>query len=419
MRNASHRIPFYLHDCPPMTLPILVDTHPASLALHAVLKPKQYHDDRYEIPPDIPKSYDGQYNPWAFGRASQISYSYAAAVLLAIDHFNDRHTAVVPELAELDDNCTVYFPEPTFADSQTDRATAVQALWNAMNPAHPFCGVLGPLQEDSTLSLLPALQALDIPLIVHSVENDWLAQSEAALLTLSASGRARAMVEYLSSREYLAQWHPRGLQDEALAEAVERIGREDFDLQTFSFVDQPPPPGVEEDEYQRQKLEELRDTGVTTIFAAIEQPYEMLGFANLLESLDMLTIEYVYILPPRVVPFDSQVLADLYGEQQPGSALDKLLAGAIVFDRLDGFDFREKDPFWQSWEQQSAAQVDRLNALVPVSWLNAEADYYQNVKPSQGTSFVYDSVIALGIGACAKQRLDLDRVVEDQEYDDG
>ena len=37
---------------------------------------------------------------------------------------------------------------------------------------------------------------------------------------------------------------------------------------------------------------------------------------------------------------DPKVLVDLYGEQQPASPLDKLLAGAIVFDRLDGFDFR-------------------------------------------------------------------------------
>ena len=362
-------------------------------------------------------SFRDQYNPWSIARISQLSYSYAAAVLLAIDHFNARDAAVVPELEDLKRiECTIHFPEPTFVDSGRDRAVIFRALRDIMEAGRPVCAVLAPLQDDDVLSgLLPVLEALDIPLLVHSVESDALARGEerniAALLSLSAAGRARAMVEYLSRRKYLADWHLPLNQETLLAEAIQAIGRDQFDLQTFLFADKPATPGTDEEEFQRQKLERMKSSGVTTIFLAIRQPYQLLALAALLEDLDMLSADYIYVLSHFLVPVrDDNAIFGLYGEQRPGSPLDKLLSGAIVFDRLDGFDFRKEneDPFWESWKRQNATQVDRLNALVPVSWLNADPDYFQVVKPSEGASFVYDSVIALGLGACAKQHLDHD-----------
>lgn len=367
---------------------------PTYPCLHRALVPAS----RYEVPPAIPVSYEGQYNPWPWKRTSQLSYSYAAAILLAIDHFNNRDASVVPELRDLDPDCTIHFPEPTFADSETSKDASVQALWNAMSPSDPHCAVLAPLQEDAVLRMMPALKALDIPLLVHAVENDWLARDEAgdgvaALFTLSAEGRARAMVEYLSHRQFLAHWYPASdPQEEALALAVERLSENLFDMQTFLFADQKPPVGVDPLAYRREQLEQLKLSGVTTIILVIQEPYELPSFADQLEELGMLTIDYVYILPPYLVPFDrrNNVLVNVYGELKRGSALDKLLAGSIVFDRLDGFDFRgeSKDPFWRAWKRQTAEQVERLNALVPLPWLQANPDYFQTVEPSPGASFI-------------------------------
>ena len=50
----------------------------------------------------------------------------------------------------------------------------------------------------------------------------------------------------------------------------------------------------------------------------------------------------------------------LYGEQQPQSPIDKLLSGALIFDRLDGFTVSQKDRFLAAWKQQNATtDVDR------------------------------------------------------------
>jgi len=306
---------------------------------------------------------------------------------------------VVPELAELaDSECSVYFPEPTFADSQNDKVASVQALWRIMSPRRPFCAALSPLMEDAALKLLPALQALDIPLLVHWIENDRFASDDdsagSASFTISAVGRARAMVEFLSSRKYLAHFHPHIDQEESLAELVQRIGRDSFDLQTFLFEDEDPPAGVDAMEFKRQKLEQIKLYGATTVFLAIREPHEMPGLAEILDSFDMLTPDYIYILPPYVVPLDNgELFTNLYGRQKKGSPLDKLLSGALVFDRLDGFEFRKEDPFQKAWRQQSADQVYRLNALVPeTSWLHANpgafGNYWRTSEKQHGVLFL-------------------------------
>ena len=130
-----------------------------------------------------------------------------------MEHFNRRDTSVVPELGELREDCTVYFPDPKYADSQSDGDNSVRALFEAVSDddskQHP-CAVLGPLEEDATFDLRSVLGALDIPMLVHYIENDLLAskatQSPATVtMSLSAKGRAKAMVEFLKSREFSCQ----------------------------------------------------------------------------------------------------------------------------------------------------------------------------------------------------------------------
>ena len=90
--------------------------------------------DRYTVPPDIKRDFTDQYNPWSPSLALRRGYSYAAAVLLAIDHFNARDDSVVPELRDLADaDCTAHFPDPTFADSRTDGGGSVRALFEALH----------------------------------------------------------------------------------------------------------------------------------------------------------------------------------------------------------------------------------------------------------------------------------------------
>jgi len=309
----------------------------------------------YKVPPEIEKSFMDQYNLWSAPVASQISYSYAAVVLLAVEHWNTRNAAVVPELAELDESCSLYFPEPKYADSLSDGSLSIRLLWEAINKDkeyHP-CAVLGPPTEKATFDLRTALAALDIPMLVHFIENDLFSEKESIspttiTMSLSAPGRARAMVQYLQSRQYLniASWRSNLHQETILAEEIQKIGEELFNLDVAMFVDKPPPAGENEDDYQLDILRQLRDNGFTTIFlTSFRDPYKLPRFAHYLEQLDMLTSDYFYILPPTLVPPSfgnatmSFVIEDLYGEQVPGSPLDKLLVSAGTVVKLKKLDF--------------------------------------------------------------------------------
>jgi len=300
----------------------------------------------YVVPPEVKQRYRDQYNPWSPTMTSKIAYSYAASALLAIDHFNDRHHSIVPELKDLaDDDCTVYFPEPKYGDSQSDGGNSIKALWemvgNREDRFHP-CAILGPLHDKATMDMRSSLAALDIPLLAHYIENDILAMSQSESpgtisMTLSAPGRARAMVEYLQSREYLnlASWRSSFSldQDTLLAETLERIGEEMFGLKVALFVDVQPPADVEDEAaFVRKNLQQLKDNGITTIFlTSVREPHNLPNYAIYLEQLNMLTNDYFYILPPMLVPpifgnaTVNSAIDALYGELVPDSPLDKLL----------------------------------------------------------------------------------------------
>jgi len=346
---------------------------------------------RYEVPIEV--EYEGQYNPWETSRTAQLSYSYAAAALLAMKHFNARDDSVVRQIADLDATCTVHFPNPIFADSKSDGAVSSRAFFDSVanNETVSPCAMLGPLEEQTNFELQPALAALDIPMLVYYVESDLLASEDtegSVAATLTAIGRAKAMVEYLQNREYLANWYPVLDQETVLAQELQRVGGE-FGLRVSLFMERTAPPGVNQDEYTRQNLLRIRDSGITTLFLSLREPFEAPRLAAFLDELDMLTNDYFYVLPPSVVLFDSLIY--LYGEHLPGSPLDKLLSGAIAFDRLDLFDVVEdenQDDFLSSWRQQGGDLVDELNNLVPLPWLNADPDYFQVVRPWRGSSFI-------------------------------
>lgn len=208
-----------------------------------------------------------------------------------MDHWNTRNPVVVPELADVDDGCSVYFPEPKYADSRADGEQSIKALWEAYSD-YP-CAVLGPLQEKATFNLQSALAALDIPMMVHYVEND-LASAEEVIspatitMSLSAQGRAKAMVSYLKARGYLniASWRSNQYQEMLLAEMIEQVGEDLFGVNVAVFEEKKPPPGQDEDAFLLETLEKLKENGITTIYlTSVREPHQLPQYAIYLEQV--------------------------------------------------------------------------------------------------------------------------------------
>lgn len=276
------------------------------LAFFFSLRTCAFHS--YKVPDHIRRDFKHQYNPWTESIMAQISYSYAAAALLAMDHFNEGDDAVVPGLRDRKDkDCTIYFPEPKYEDCWTDGKNSVRALFDAVKKDQEYhpCAVLGPLAESANFDLRSVLAVFDIPMLVHYIENDIFAGTTESprtiTMSLSAEGRALAMVNYLQSRGFIASWRPGKAEQEAmLAESIEKIGKEQFDLTVASFVEEEPPADEDEGAFIRKNLQQLKDNGITTIYlSSVREPYKLPQFAIYLEQLDMLHGEYFYILPPR------------------------------------------------------------------------------------------------------------------------
>lgn len=352
----------------------------------------------FTLPADVATDNEYQYNLLSPEAASRLAVSFAATVMLAMDHFNARDASVVPEVEQVPPNCNITFPDPIFVDSQADSGASIRALLdqlkrnkNVSNDGIP-CAALGTVEKFISSDLLPVLSAFDIPLVSYYTEDQSLATHAGMLsVSLSVAGRAEAMVRYLQSREYLAIWHTGTDQEKALANAINTSSVDNFQVTVVADNS-----GVN----KNHTLRIVRESGIKTIFLSVGEPANLPAFAQTLEELQMLEPEFLYILPPELVTTDT--LDTLYGEQELGSPLDKLLSGALVFDRLDGFRVSPvDDPFLRAWKQQTSEAVDRLNALVPsVSNYLAAPDYFQATEPANGASFLYDAIMTIGLGGC-------------------
>ena len=352
----------------------------------------------YELPDDVSTANIDQYDFLSPQSGSRLSFAYAAAVVMAIDHFNNRNASVVPEVANIDANCSVHFIDPAFIDTNTDGGEAVRELYDLVDELEEKpCAVLGTVEGQTNFDMIPAVNTYQIPLISYYTEDAMFVSEKGTIgLTLSADGRARAMVNYLKTRQFLAFWYiAESERETALAEALVQHGGTELKVEIFR---------VETDDVVKDNLKRLKDSGIKTIYLSMLKPVDLYKYAVVLSEMEMLKPEFVYILPPELIPTD--FVSILYGEQQPGSPLHQLLSGALVFDRLDGFRANpDTDKFLASWRQQGNQTINRMNSLVPKSaYYLAGPTYFQTVKPANFASYVYDAVMAVGFGACIAEK---------------
>lgn len=335
--------------------------------------------------------YPGQYNVFSPQSVSRLSYNYAATMMMAIEHFNNKNTSIVPELENLND-CPVQL-SPVLVDSQADGKESVRQLWDltASELTTP-CAILGPLDEQANFDLIAAANAFDVPMVSYFVENELLVAKKGTLgMTLSLRARAKAMASYLEDREFLSIWHTATRQGSSLAQRILEQKTEKLEVKAFR-------DNFGED--ITEKLERMKSSGFRTIFLSVWETAALPGYASKLDELGMLESEYVYFLAPDLVPTDT--LETLYGEQIPGSPLDKLLSGALVFDVLDGYRQPNiSDVFSEAYFGQSDEWFDDLNDAVPsTTFYRSTPEFFRQSPPANFASFMYDSVMTIGFGAC-------------------
>ena len=174
---------------------------------------------------------------------------------------------------------------------------------------------------------------------------------------MSIDEQAKAIVDYIEYREFLAMLLTSSNKDTKLAEKVQEHADDRLVVRSFFHS-----VGSE----IRELLELIKKSGIQTIFVSLWEPSFLPTLASILAELGMLEGNYIFIFSSELVPSDSLKL--LFGAQVPGSPMDKLLSGALIFERLDGFRAEPgNDRFLRSWRSQTNETVSLLNALIPRS----------------------------------------------------
>ena len=176
---------------------------------------------------------------------------------------------------------------------------------------------------------------------------------------------------------------------------------EGFETLTESYT-----PG--NDESLNEALNYVTDDeeGYRTVLLTVDQWAMMDDIARVAAEKNVVGGGYVWAITGDALPLEQ--LRSL--ELEPGSPLDTLLDGAAVFTNWDRFLYPNKggDTFMKAWQQQSVEHVNQISGRRPVTGdillEDLPKDYFKTQNPVQYASFIYDSVMAVGLSACAAQK---------------
>ena len=306
-----------------------------------------------------------------------------AAALLAVEHFNNRDASIFKELDGMKD-CPVKL-EPHFFDSHAVGHYAAQSF--AAQDSIP-CAIAGPFSDQPALELSTLATAYQFPLVAYRAFNDRVSSNAINPYTSQVfpdlEAYSESLLSYLGSANrsnYISMLYPAtdgGTQRrEALAFLLDQN-------KTRWFAE---PYQIGHDyafnvlyETMKNALGKIKEKGYRTIVVSLDDPVvrQVRPLSQAAEELGMLDGDYFWIWFGTI---------DLF-ENIPGNYLtNKMLRGSVwVAGGENYFLDPENDPFYNTWLQQPAEFVDRVNQANPIpegepGYVFAETDYFSKVFP--------------------------------------
>lgn len=354
----------------------------------------------------LPFADDKSYSPVL--NSSELAFSYLTAMRLATDHLNTRDNSVVPNLSDLLDGCTLKFNVMYSSDTQHDYFHDFKAIMDSRAVAD-ICGVIGPYEYKGQLKSSLLASVLNIPQLLFSGGDtkDLTGNENTATVgnLIGFDDYFEIMADYLEKVfriKSLAMITAGTQRDQAMVEAFAKaMDKAGIANRVLGFD----PNSRENPSLFKQDLQSLKSSGIRNIFFSPNDggPISMLEVANALYSGDTLNGDYFFILGGESIGLTD--LKKRYGNSTRDSPIAKLLHGAASFAEVDPFALDQVDRFLSEWRKVDAAVIAlALKQLLLESQVTVEVDYFSENMPYQYSSFVYDSVIALGLGNCQKQK---------------
>mmetsp|Transcript_24308 Transcript_24308/g.57583 ORF Transcript_24308/g.57583 Transcript_24308/m.57583 type:complete len:1041 (+) Transcript_24308:187-3309(+) len=378
-------------------------------------------------------------------RTTSVAWSHLAAAQLAVDHFNARNDAVVTNLGDLTNNCSLQLTLDGVADTgsslfvhdvmdlTTTGATATTTTTTTGSGGGELCAMVGPYTNNPSREASVLAKGLLVPLISHGSSAVDLALSQYPFTTMTSVNLhpyGEAAVHFLrrmGRSNFLATLHDSSDFGSAVQTVIDNAAKESNPPFTHLFQAKVAPPftGYEPNRSVRWAMERIKDTTYRTIVVGFSTTTALSVLADEAEALHMNTDEYVWLfLLPNEYPLDT--IVDLMAEN---ANMTSLLKGGTLMQILDGFEYQPhltvgsdivgvEDGFAQSWKQLDETFIESLYSIlhnnnnnnmtnqqfhiVPETLPN---DFFQAQPPLHGSGFMYDAVMLAGIGKCKEQQM--------------
>jgi hypothetical protein len=344
-----------------------------------------------------------------------------AAALMAMDHFNTRNATVVSEISELGD-CPIQFDTEHSAVINTDTYThiGVQTLAAQISSGlPPPCAVVGPFNDIPGVDLSAMAAAFKFPVTMHRGFNLRLLTDINSPYTtqlypdiVMTTGIVVSLLHLKGRTDFIAFVYPLTETGTLWRESVSVVlGEEKIESRSFSY-NSFFSPATSDLHNMQNTMEAAKATGYRTIVVAPDLPsVEIPAMAQVATELGLTNGDYLWIFTGDFDP------ALVYSSD---AAVQELLKGSLFVTPVSGYDLSVEDPFFRAWKSQGPAQVESLNAANPIQgsivernstgkgfvkgdspgYMLAEDDFFRQTSPVFGSSYIYDAVIATGMGAC-------------------
>jgi Receptor family ligand binding region len=338
---------------------------------------------------------------------------------MAIEHFNARNPTVVPELADMDPSCQ----HIRFGSNLTvlDTGTTAHVSMKDFTDITPDA-IVGPFNEIPAFEMSVFATSLQIPLVSHNraadpalldpakhpyfsqVSADPYAEMEFVGSFLNHTGRSDYIAIVYSST-------PSVMHKVEILRAILDQGAVYRQVRAFGYHSMDTKEGPHDDSI-RYALARVRETGFRTIVLLsgdLQSDADELQEAA--EDLELNQGGHFWVLSGGATELSFSQQIELLNASKSAHGDRSIFKGAAYLTACDGFDYDFLNPFQRSSLRQDKAFMERLDAITPIpnyfDWsYAAESERIMETILGElptwwsGTSYLYDAVISVGMGAC-------------------
>jgi hypothetical protein len=341
-----------------------------------------------------------------------MGFTHLAAAVLAMQHFNDRNARVVPELAALTEGCTVQFDLQASRVFDTESSTH-RASRDFLATRQIPCAMAGGWTNLPAIDLSILAHSYKIPFAAHRAPNARVTETVSSPFTalvhpdiVAQTQVSLGYLRYVGRLDYIALLYS---QTESVLAKRETWGTalDGFNMTWMSSGYKPrvgdsktPGQPLYVNAYA-EALQRVKDSGYRTVVILMDNiRSEVPSIADAVEELQMNTGDYLFFV------YD---MGDGPALRLPNANVTKLFAGSsTVIPTSNAFFQPKNDPFTNSWDEDLGDLIETINALNPIAPGEpgyANAENVLAARPTEyGATFMYEAVLALGLGACISQQ---------------